>query len=627
MCCRVPLGFVGRSDGRRRFLPGGAVALVGACLLLLGAPRAEPAPAAPSVSRPIVTGAAVQGGRLTVSPPAGDARYAYRWYRCDTMGGRCTILRGATSGHRRLGAGDVGHTLGLVLRATGAPRAGAAYASLIGPIGGAPARLVSRAQPVVSGAAMEGGSVHVDTGRWKPQPASFAYQWLRCDRNGRSCAPIRGATAADHAVLGADIGHTLVAIVQARARADSQAVFSTATATVLPAHGVAGPSPSASPLVAQVLQEGRRLTADVGSWSGAGRLSYAYQGYRCDAAGAHCKAIRGATSPTRMLGTGDVGRTLGFAVRATDATGTTTAHAGLVGPVAPAGAAIVSTGQPVVAGVAGEGQPLQVSSGNWSRTPEGLGYQWHRCNRNGRLCTPIAGATASAYTPAADDAGHRLVAVVRATAAGASQDVFSVATAAVVPVPGPSSSAPPLVGGVALEGRRLRAASGAWSGTGNVTHAYRWYRCDAAGAHCRSIRGATKQTYRQSTRDVGRTVGFAVRATDATGTTTAYTGLVGPVAPAGAAIASTGQPAVTGTVVPGRTIRVSTGDWSRLPTASAYRWQRCNPNGRLCTAIAGATARTYTVAAGDAGHTLVAVVQATAKGASAEAWSTTAVVR
>ena len=623
----VPPDFVGRSEDRRRFLPRSAVALVAAGSLLLAAERAEAAPTAPSVSRPIVTGAALQGSRLTVSPPAGDTRHAYQWYRCDTMGGRCTILRGVTKGYRRLGARDVGHTLGLAIRATGAPPASAAHTSLIGPIGGVPALLVSRVQPVVSGDAVEGRTVTVDTGRWTPRPTSFGYQWLRCDRNGRSCAPIRGATGADHEVAAGDVGHTLVAIVQARARIVSQAVFSTATATVLPADGEAGPSPSASPLVAQVLQEGRRLTADAGSWSGSGRIRHAYQWYRCDGAGAGCKSIPGATTPTYTQTTSDVGRTLGFAVRATDATGTTTAYAGLVGPVAPAGAPIVSTGQPVVAGTAGEGQALQVSSGSWSRTPETLAYQWHRCNRNGRLCTPVEGATSTTYTATAADAGHRLVAVVRATAAGGSQDVFSVSTAPVAAAAGPSPETAPLVGGVALVGRRLSGTAGDWSGSGTIAYAYRWYRCDAAGAGCRSIRGATKSTYTQSARDVGRTLRLSVRATDATGTRTAYAGLVGPVAPAGAAMVSTGQPVVSGTATAGQTLQVSNGGWSRAPTAVAYRWQRCDRNGRLCTAIAGAAGKTYTVAAADAGHTLVAVVRAKARGATAEAWSTTAVVR
>ena len=55
------------------------------------------------------------------------------------------------------------------------------------------------------------------------------------------------------------------------------------------------------------------------------------------------------------------------------------------------------------------------------------------------------------------------------------------------------------------------------------------------------------------------------------------------------------------------------GTWSgTAPSTFAYAWLRCNANGRLCTAIAGATAAGYTLTADDAGHTLVATVTATA---------------
>ena len=166
-----------------------------------------------------------------------------------------------------------------------------------------------------------------------------------------------------------------------------------------------------------------------------------YQWYRCDTAGAHCASIHGATSRTYTLGAKDVGKTLGFAVRATDKKGTTNAYASLVGPVAGPTAKLVSIGQPTITGVPKEGQTLQVSAGSWSPAPAAVGYQWQRCNRNGRLCTPLPGATASTYAVTAADSGHALLAVVHATAGAASQDAISVATPAVVTAQttGPSS--------------------------------------------------------------------------------------------------------------------------------------------------------------------------------------------
>ena len=146
-----------------------------------------------------------------------------------------------------------------------------------------------------------------------------------------------------------------------------------------------------------MIQQGRQLTGAVGSWSGSGAIKYAYQWYRCDTAGAHCTSIHGATSRTYTLVAKDVGQTLGFAcardrqdgnderVREPRRTGRGT------------DAKLVSTGQPTITGAPEEGQTLQVSAGSWSPTPATIGYQWQRCNPNGRLCTPLPGATASTY--------------------------------------------------------------------------------------------------------------------------------------------------------------------------------------------------------------------------------------
>ena len=91
---------------------------------------------------------------------------------------------------------------------------------------------------------MQGRTLKVDPGKWNPVPQSFSYQWARCSDSGRACAPIEGATAATHVVAAGDLGHALVAIVQARAGAVSQAVFSVATA---PSAAAPVPAPSARP--------------------------------------------------------------------------------------------------------------------------------------------------------------------------------------------------------------------------------------------------------------------------------------------------------------------------------------------------------------------------------------------
>ena len=79
---------------------------------------------------------------------------------------------------------------------------------------------------------------------------------------------------------------------------------------------------------------------------------------------------------------------------------------------------------------------------------------------------------------------------------------------------------------------------------------------------------------------------------------------------------------VTGPPVVGKVVQVTTGTWSPVPTGLSYQWERCNPNGRACAAIANATTSSYTVAGADAGHALVAVVHATNAGTMQDAFST-----
>src|SRR5205085_678414 len=54
----------------------------------------------------------------------------------------------------------------------------------------------------------------------------------------------------------------------------------------------------------------------------------------------------------------------------------------------------------------------------------------------------------------------------------------------------------------------------------------------------------------------------------------------------------------------------SNGCWDNSPTSFSYSWLRCGQSGTTCTPIAGATTQTYSLAAADVGHTIVALVTA-----------------
>jgi len=92
---------------------------------------------------------------------------------------------------------------------------------------------------------------------------------------------------------------------------------------------------------------------------------------------------------------------------------------------------------------------------------------------------------------------------------------------------------------------------------------------------------------------------------------------------------NTAVPIVGGTDTQGQAVSTSTGSWSGSPAPTyTYQWQDCGSTGGSCTNISGATASSYTLAAGDVGHTIVAVVTATNSQGQASASSTaTAVVQ
>ena len=382
-----------------------------------------------------------------------------------------------------------------------------------------------------------------------------------------------------------------------------------------------GPVNTTPPSASGTPQQGQRLGAVPGIWTGTGSVTYAYQWYRCDSAGAHCKSVHGATGVGYRLGAADAGALIGLTVTATDSTGTASAYASLAGPVASANATLRSTAPPKITGGSTVGVAETVDNGSWSGKPSSFTVAWEQCNPNGRACVPIQGAATAGYTPAAADVGHALVAVVTATAGSATQTAWSTATRPVKAAPGPVLVTAPAVAGAVQQGQKLSATSGTWTGSGAIAYAYQWYRCDTAGAHCSSVHGATLATYTLAAADAGKTIGLTVRATDSTGTATAYAGLVGAVAPKTAPLHAAAAPTVTGVTTVGQKLTATNGSWAPATATFTYAWLRCNANGRICTPVAGATAASYVPVAEDAGHTLVVVVTGSAAGATQASWS------
>jgi hypothetical protein len=63
--------------------------------------------------------------------------------------------------------------------------------------------------------------------------------------------------------------------------------------------------------------------------------------------------------------------------------------------------------------------------------------------------------------------------------------------------------------------------------------------------------------------------------------------------------ANTELPSISGTPKVGQTLTASDGTWANAPTSFSYIWLRCQKDGKKCSTIPSATAKTYVLAAAD----------------------------
>ena len=251
-----------------------------------------------------------------------------------------------------------------------------------------------------------------------------------------------------------------------------------------------------APSVSGTPEVGSQLTATAGNWSGSPTPSVAYQWQDCDAGGANCTPISGATGSVYTVALADAGFTIEVVVTATNSAG--------AGQAGSAPTALVPTPQPplnnqppTVTGTAAVGEQLTATAGSWSGSPAPtFAYQWQDCDTNGANCSPIDGAIGASYTIVAADAGFTIEVLVTATnTAGTNQAASSPTNTIPAVSQPPLNNQPPTVTGTATVGNQLTATAGSWSGSPTPTFTYQWQDCDTNGANCSPISGATNTTY------------------------------------------------------------------------------------------------------------------------------------
>jgi thermitase len=393
-------------------------------------------PLAPSGGVPTISGEARQGQTLTEAHGKwanNPTSYSYVWQQCNNLGEGCLPITGATEQTYKPVAGDVGHALRVVEKATNAGGSGEAPSAATTPVA-APVP-VNEVPPEIIDPAQQGQTLTEAHGKWTNSPTSYSYEWQQCDSKGTpaSCTKITGAAEQTYTPGPGDVGHAIRVLETA-----TNAAGPSAPAPSAPTEAVKPPPPTGGvPTITGTAQQGQTLTEHHGSWTN-NPTAFSYQWQQCDGSGNNCTNIlTNATNPTYVPVEGDVGHTLRVIEKATNAGGSGEAASAMTAVVLPEKPA--PTTPPTIEGKAQVGQTLTENHGTWTNNPTSFTYQWLQCDSQGNSCALIAApaGTAKTYTPVEGDLGHRLKVQEEAhNAGGNGGPATSAATAEVGPATG-----------------------------------------------------------------------------------------------------------------------------------------------------------------------------------------------
>ena len=454
-----------------------------------------------------------------------------------------------------------------------------------------PSLTVQNGDPLLPGATLV-----ADPGIWGscPTPPTFTYEWQQADGDSVDFQPIPGAANTGTFRVGSEQYDMKirVKVTAVNGITPDPSALSTSTANV--------PSPpknTVEPSVTGSWLAGEQLTGVQGTWRGTVPITYSYNWQRSASVGSGFSSFDPAeTSLTLSPSNADRGKFVRLTVKAENTLGLVEASST---PAQMVGSKPVNSSAPAITGSLDVGQTLTASAGVWDAVPTAdVIRRWERCNPSSASCAvegnwlTIISASASTYTTVRADAGNRIRVVERAQNPVGGQTYNAEAsgsTATAIVGSAPAANPKPVIaitGGVAQITATVNANDGTWTGVPTPTVSARvWLRCDAAGAACVNIAGATTGSYALVAADVGSTIRFRVTATNlmvenpgpAVSSDSNQTAVVQWIAPV-----NTVAPAFTSgnsnVSVIGTTYTADNGTWTGNATPTLERrWQRCNP--------------------------------------------------
>jgi uncharacterized protein YukE len=570
-----------------------------------------------SVTPPTISGIPIDGQTLTLDPGtwAGTPPYElrYQWLSCSLLTEACSPIAGATGTTYQARPLDVGNAFEVEVTA----KSGYGIAKVTSPQTNVVQALLPsfKSLPKISGLIQDGQLLSAVAGVLSgTEPIATSLQWQLCSADGVVCNDINGAVGNVLSLISGDIGSTVRVVETATNSAGSVSAASEPTSVV----AALLPANVSLPSIEGLLQDGQKLTAALGSWTGSGPLDYSYQWELCNSAGEACKDIEGAGGATLGLISSLVGDTVRVVVSATNGAGTASATSeptSIVKALLPS-----NTSLPSIGGLLQDGQTLTAVLGSWTgSTPLSYSYQWQQCNGAGESCKNIEGAAGATLGLISSLVGDTVRVVVTATNPGGSIEAASTPTS-VIGALLPGNTSLPSIGGLLQDGQTLTAALGSWTGTAPISYGYQWLQCNAGGGSCKEISGATGTTLGLISGLVGDTIRLAVTATNSGGSTQAIsepTNIIKALLPG-----NTSLPSISGLLEDTKTLTASAGSWSgTAPIAYGYQWQKCNARGESCENLEGATGTALGLISSLVGDTVRVVVTATNSGGSTQAAS------